>query len=69
MKWQPVLCYTPATGRIVRYAPVKTRCVAGLKFEWNSTAVLVPEDWREGLGDPKVWPLLEKFRLTGEVAA
>jgi hypothetical protein len=65
MKWQPVLCYTPATGRIVRYAPVKTRCIPGRRFEWNDTAVVVPEEWRSKLGE--AWHLIERFRATGEI--
>jgi hypothetical protein len=69
LRWQPLLCYTPATGRLARYAPVKTRCIAGVKFEWNQTAVVVPEEWRAGLGSPEVWKLIDQFRVTGEVLA
>lgn len=67
LKWRPLLCYTPATGRLVRYAPVKTRCIPGARFERNSVAVIVPPEWCCGLGDTAAWAVIERFRLTGDV--
>jgi hypothetical protein len=64
----PLLCIDCRTGIITRYQRGEFSHVHGAKPPLMTKQVQVPEDWQGRLNDPKVLPLLEGFRKTGETA-
>jgi hypothetical protein len=60
----PLLCIDCRTGIITRYQ----RSDFGAQAPLHTRNVQVPADWMNRLNDPKVLPLLEGFRKTGETA-
>jgi hypothetical protein len=63
----PLLCIDCRTGIITRYQRGEFSHVHGAKPPLMTKQVQVPADWMNRLNDPKVLPLLEGFRKTGEV--
>jgi len=63
----PLLCITPATGRIVRYARRALSDVHGVGYALDVREVELPEESRTLLGDPGVWGAVESFRVRGAV--
>lgn len=62
-----LLCITPATGMTGRYKKETQQRAPGIKKGAMLTKkVQVPDEWRNTMGREGVWPIFERFRVTGE---
>ena len=64
-----LLCLDTATGVIRRYQRSEFSHVSGVKPPLLDSLCQVPAEWIGQLGRADVWPMIERFRLTGEVNA
>lgn len=65
----PLICITPAAGIVSRYKKEKQQRAPGIKKGAMLTKkVQVPDEWRSSMGREDVWPIFERFRVTGETA-
>lgn len=63
----PLICITPATGLIKRYKKETQQRAPGVKKgAMLAKTVKVPDEWRNSMGREDVWPMFERFRVTGE---
>lgn len=62
-----LLCITPATGTVNRYKKETQQRAPGVKKgAMLLKTVKVPDEWRNSMGCEDVWPIFERFRVTGE---